>query len=59
MEDDDRDIIDLWRERASVCLQLAERETDPEMKAKLAVDGRRYLAVASRLEELDGYLRQA
>jgi len=50
--EEDRDAIDAWRARAAICLRLAEAEPDPEMRAKLAIDGRRYLSVAARLEQL-------
>jgi hypothetical protein len=55
----DREVIETWRERAAKCLAMAETAADAEMRKQLVIDGHRYLKVAARLEELDGYLRRA
>jgi hypothetical protein len=55
----DQEVIETWRERAARCLAMAEAAQDPDMRKQLVVDGHRYLKVAVRLEELDGYLRRA
>jgi hypothetical protein len=38
---------------------MAEAAQDADMRKQLVIDGHRYLQVAARLEELDGYLRRA